>query len=99
MAALTGALLPAPFMISLIVLLVTGINALEAIPVLLAGVLSHTAVAGFGLITPPAAKPATVVEAPADAGTVTTAEGTVVSSAAVEVVPAEEEASDSEKES
>ena len=56
MAALTGALLPAPFMISLIVLLVTGINSLEAVPVLLAGVLSHAVVAGFGLIKPPPAK-------------------------------------------
>jgi len=56
MAALTGALLPAPFMISLVVLLVTGINSLEAVPVLLAGVLSHSIVAGFGLITPPPAK-------------------------------------------
>ena len=56
MAALTGALLPAPFMISLIVLLVTGINSLEAVPVLLAGVLSHAIVAGFGLIKPPPAK-------------------------------------------
>jgi H+/Cl- antiporter ClcA len=58
MAALTGALLPAPFMISLVVLLVTGINSLEAVPVLLAGVLSHAIVAGFGLIKPPPAKPA-----------------------------------------
>jgi H+/Cl- antiporter ClcA len=56
MAALTGALLPAPFMISLVVLLVTGINSLEAVPVLLAGVLSHSIVAGFGLIKPPPAK-------------------------------------------
>ena len=56
MAALTGALLPAPFMISLVVLLVTGINAFEAIPVLLAGVLSHAAVVGFGLIKPPPAE-------------------------------------------
>jgi H+/Cl- antiporter ClcA len=58
MAAFTGALLPAPFMISLVVLLVTGINAFEAIPVLLAGVLSHAAVVGFGLIKPPIKKPA-----------------------------------------
>jgi H+/Cl- antiporter ClcA len=53
MAAFTGALLPAPFMISLVVLLVTGINAFEAIPVLLAGIMSHAAVAGFGLIKHP----------------------------------------------
>jgi hypothetical protein len=51
-------LLPAPFMISLVVLLVTGINSLEAVPVLLAGVLSHAIVAGFGLIKPPPVKSA-----------------------------------------
>ena len=56
MAALTGALLPAPFMITLVVLLVTGINSLEAVPVLVAGVLSHAIVVGFDLIKPPPAK-------------------------------------------
>jgi H+/Cl- antiporter ClcA len=56
MAALTGALLPSPIMISIIVLLVSGITALEAIPVLLAGLLGHAIIAGLGFGPPPAKK-------------------------------------------
>lgn len=50
MAALTAAALPAPFMISIIVLLVTGINATEAIPILLAALVAHTLTFGLGLL-------------------------------------------------
>jgi hypothetical protein len=50
MAALTGAALPAPFMIAIVVLLVTGIPATEGIPVLLAAFVAHGITFGFGLI-------------------------------------------------
>jgi H+/Cl- antiporter ClcA len=56
MAALTAAALPAPFMITIVVLLVTGIPATEGIPVLLAAMVAHGIVWGFGFLPrPPAA--------------------------------------------
>lgn len=55
MAALTGAALPAPFMIAIVVLLVTGIPATEGIPVLLAAIVAHGITFGFGLIPHPSA--------------------------------------------
>ena len=50
MAALTAAALPAPFMITIVVLLVTGIPAIEGIPVLLATVAAHGIKCGFGFL-------------------------------------------------
>lgn len=64
MAAVTGALLPAPLTIAVIVLLVTGLNAAEAIPVILAALLGHAIVHGLGLIPGPA--PAEKAGSPAD---------------------------------
>ena len=71
MAALTAAALPAPFMIAIVVLLVTGIPATEAIPVILAAVFAHAITFGLGILPRPPAKkqqptsssePATTVE-------------------------------------
>jgi hypothetical protein len=63
MAALTAAALPAPFMIAIVVLLVTGIPATEAIPVILAAVIAHAITFGLGILPrPPAVKK--MVEAP-----------------------------------
>jgi H+/Cl- antiporter ClcA len=57
MAALTAAALPAPFMIAIVVLLVTGIPATEAIPVILAAVVAHAITFGLGILPrPPAVK-------------------------------------------
>jgi H+/Cl- antiporter ClcA len=57
MAALTAAALPAPFMIAIVVLLVTGIPATEAIPIILAAVVAHAITFGLGILPrPPAAK-------------------------------------------
>jgi H+/Cl- antiporter ClcA len=61
MAALTAAALPAPFMIAIVVLLVTGIPATEAIPIILAAVAAHAITFGLGILPrpkpqPPAAK-------------------------------------------
>lgn len=53
MAALTGALLPAPFMIIIVVLLVTGTPATESIPVILAGIIGHAITFGFGILPRP----------------------------------------------
>lgn len=69
MAALTAAALPAPFMITIVVLLVTGTPATEGIPVFLAAVVAHGITYGFGLIphAPPPqmeASPAAGVAAP-----------------------------------
>ncbi len=59
MAALTAAALPAPFMITIVVLLVTGIPATEAIPIILAAMAAHALTFGLGLLPrPPAAPPA-----------------------------------------
>jgi H+/Cl- antiporter ClcA len=55
MAALTAAALPAPFMITIVVLLVTGIPATEGIPVLLAAMVAHGIVWGFGFLPRPPA--------------------------------------------
>lgn len=63
MAALTAAALPAPFMIAIVVLLVTGIPATEAIPIILAAVAAHAITFGLGILPrPPAVKK--MVEAP-----------------------------------
>ena len=63
MAALTAAALPAPFMIAIVVLLVTGIPATEAIPIILAAVVAHAITFGLGILPrPPAVKKK--VEAP-----------------------------------
>jgi H+/Cl- antiporter ClcA len=57
MAALTAAALPAPFMIAIVVLLVTGIPATEAIPIILAAVVAHAITFGLGILPrPPAGK-------------------------------------------
>lgn len=53
MAALTAAALPAPFMIAVVVLLVTGIPAVEAIPVILAAIIAHTLTFGLGILPRP----------------------------------------------
>jgi len=50
MAALTAAALPAPFMIAIVVLLVTGIPATEAIPIILAAVVAHGITFGLGIL-------------------------------------------------
>ena len=57
----TAAALPAPFMITIVVLLVTGIPATEAIPIILAAMAAHALTFGLGLLprspsAPPAAK-------------------------------------------
>ena len=69
MAALTAAALPAPFMIAIVVLLVTGTPATEAIPVLLAAILAHGITWGFGFLPRP---PATPKPSASDAGAATT---------------------------
>ena len=61
MAALTAAALPAPFMITIVVLLVTGIPATEAIPIILAAIVAHAITFGLGILprhrsAPPAAE-------------------------------------------
>ncbi len=82
MAALTAALLPAPFMIIIVVLLVTGLPATESVPVIMAGILAHAITYGLGYLPRPpdenpystkrdAASPAAVsdaadLEAPSD---------------------------------
>lgn len=53
MAALTGAALPAPFMIAIVVLLVAGIPATESIPVILAAVVAHALTFGLGFLPRP----------------------------------------------
>jgi H+/Cl- antiporter ClcA len=53
MAALTAAALPAPFMITIIVLLVTGIPATEGVPVILAAVVAHAITYGLGILPRP----------------------------------------------
>ena len=53
MAALTAAALPAPFMIAIVVLLVTGIPATEGIPVILAAVVAHALTFGLGFLPRP----------------------------------------------
>lgn len=53
MAALTAAALPAPFMIAVVVLLVTGIPATEAVPVILAAIAAHTITFGLGFLPRP----------------------------------------------
>jgi len=50
MAAVPGALLPVPFSLAVIVLLITGIPATEAIPVILAVVVAHAITNGLGLL-------------------------------------------------
>jgi H+/Cl- antiporter ClcA len=57
MAALTAAALPAPFMIAIIVLLVTGLPATESIPVILAAVVAHALTFGLGILPRPPHKP------------------------------------------
>jgi H+/Cl- antiporter ClcA len=56
MAALTAAALPAPFMITIVVLLVVGIPATEAIPIILAAVGAHALTFGLGILPRPPAK-------------------------------------------
>ena len=70
MAALTAAALPAPFMIAIIVLLVTGLPATESIPVILAAVVAHAITSGLGILPrkPPAPPAATQPEGSASAG-------------------------------
>jgi H+/Cl- antiporter ClcA len=70
MAALTAAALPAPFMIAIVVLLVTGIPATEGIPVLLAAMLAHGITWGFGFLPrpPPAQKQLLTGAGPGAAG-------------------------------
>jgi len=58
MAALTAAALPAPFMIAIVVLLVTGIPATEAIPIILAAMAAHAITFGLGILPRPQAAPA-----------------------------------------
>jgi len=50
MTAVPAALLPIPFTLALVVLLVTGIPATEAIPVFLAGLVANFVTHGFGLL-------------------------------------------------
>jgi H+/Cl- antiporter ClcA len=57
MAALTAAALPTPFTIAIIVLLVTGTPAIEAIPVILAAVVAHAITFGLGILPRPGSKP------------------------------------------
>jgi H+/Cl- antiporter ClcA len=57
MAALTAAALPAPFMITIVVLLVTGIPATEAIPIILAAIAAHAITFGLGILPRPQAAP------------------------------------------
>ena len=57
MAALTAAALPAPFMITIVVLLVTGIPATEAIPIILAAMAAHAITFGLGILPRPRAAP------------------------------------------
>jgi len=69
MAALTTAALPAPFMIAVVVLLVTGIPAIEAVPVILSAIIAHSLTFGLGFLPRPpgcAANP-DVAEAAANA--------------------------------
>jgi H+/Cl- antiporter ClcA len=69
MAALTAAALPAPFMITIVVLLVTGIPATEAIPVILAAIVAHALTFGLGILPRPQNKPpAAEVQATSEAG-------------------------------
>ena len=84
MAALTAAALPTPFMITIVVLLVTGIPATEAIPVILAAVAAHAITFGLGILPRPPAKPSgevasgtpeTGAAAPADNGVQSEKEG------------------------
>jgi H+/Cl- antiporter ClcA len=56
MAALTAAALPAPFMITIVVLLVVGIPATEAIPIILAAVGAHALTFGLGILPRPPVK-------------------------------------------
>ena len=74
MAALTAAALPAPFMIAIVVLLVTGLPATEAIPVILAAVAAHAITYGLGILPRPPAKPSGEV-ASADNGVQSEKEG------------------------
>jgi H+/Cl- antiporter ClcA len=53
MAALTAAALPAPFMITIVVLLVAGTPATESIPVILAAVIAHVLTFGLGFLSRP----------------------------------------------
>jgi len=50
MTAVPAALLPIPFTLALIALLITGVPVTEAIPVFLAGVTAHFVAQGFGLL-------------------------------------------------
>jgi H+/Cl- antiporter ClcA len=63
MAALTAAALPAPFMIMIVVLLVTGIPATEAIPIILAAIAAHAITFGLGILPRPPATPAAKTQA------------------------------------
>jgi H+/Cl- antiporter ClcA len=77
MAALTAAALPAPFMITIVVLLVVGIPATEAIPIILAALVAHAITFGLGILPrPPAAKKLSAEAAKtADPGAAATAGG------------------------
>jgi H+/Cl- antiporter ClcA len=62
MAAVPGALLPVPLALAVIVLLITGIPATEAIPVLTSAVVAYFITHGLGLLARGAAKQQTHVE-------------------------------------
>jgi H+/Cl- antiporter ClcA len=64
MAALTAAALPAPFMITIVVLLVTGIPATEAIPIILAAIAAHALTFGLGIL--PRSQPRSPHQPPAE---------------------------------
>lgn len=53
MAALTAAAMPIPFTLAILVLLITGIPATEAIPVILAAVSAHALTYGLGILPRP----------------------------------------------
>ena len=53
MAAIASAGAPVPFTLSVIVLLIVGLPATEAIPVILAGVTAHVLTHGLGLVPSP----------------------------------------------
>jgi H+/Cl- antiporter ClcA len=69
MAALTAAALPAPFMITIVVLLITGLPATEAIPVILAAILAHALTFGLGFLPRPPKEPTKPTVEPATEST------------------------------
>jgi hypothetical protein len=69
MAALTAAALPAPFMITIVVVLITGLPATEAIPVILAAILAHALTFGLGFLPRPPKEPTKPTVEPATEST------------------------------